>query len=120
VRPYGPAPLHANTAPPEHWAGVFARHDFCRDFECDTTGVTPYAVRYRRALYARYALVVEYERRLLTLRAERDADRARCEYAEATMQHMQRSRFWKARQVWLRLRARLPIRSGGRGSGSAR
>ena len=68
VSPYGPAPRHANIEPPEHWAGVFARHEFYRDFDADVSVMTPWAVRYRRQLHRVDELVFHYEARLRALR----------------------------------------------------
>lgn len=116
VHPYGPAPLHANTAPPEHWAGVFAAHGFQRDFTFDGRRITPYAVRYRRALCAWPELVELYERKLRALRQELNDERARAEFAEQTMRNMQGSLFWKARGVWQKARslgASVTRRNGG-------
>jgi SAM-dependent methyltransferase len=107
VRPYGPGALHGNTAPPEHWAGVFARHGFYRDFAFDAAAITASAGRYRKGLHSQESAIAEYERHLVALRSERDADRSRREFAEATIANMQRSWFWKARTGWQRAKALL-------------
>lgn len=115
VTPYPPAPLHANVAPPEHWAGVFAGHGFFRDFSFDGGSITRWAVRYRKSLYALPTLVSHYEQRTLALRSERDDERAQRLAAEEQRRQMEQSRFWKARSRWHRLKRlwRAPV-AGGR------
>jgi SAM-dependent methyltransferase len=118
VSPYPPAPLHANIAPPEHWAGVFASHGFFRDFQFDAGAITPWAVRYRRGETPIVQVIADYERRLHEYRADRDrvtagcaglradADRAAVALAQAEgrVRDMERSWFWRARLLWLRLK----------------
>jgi SAM-dependent methyltransferase len=55
-------PTHVNVHPPEHWAELFARHDFYRDTEYDATFVTTWAVRYRRRTEPVHRIVRGYER----------------------------------------------------------
>ena len=102
VSPYAPSPRHANSEPPEHWAGVFARHGFFRDFAFDAGVVTKWAVRYRQTGGEVDALVRDYERRLFRLQGERDEARTSTAAAEDRIRHMERSAFWKARELWLR------------------
>jgi SAM-dependent methyltransferase len=118
VSPYPPAPLHANIAPPEHWAGVFASHGFFRDFHFDAGAITPWAVRYRRVNAPVTHVIADYERRLHECRVERDrmtmegammtaqAERAVTArlQMESRVRDMERSWFWRARLLWLRLK----------------
>ena len=118
VSPYPPAPLHANIAPPEHWAGVFASYGFFRDFQFDAGAITPWAVRYRRFDAPVAQVIADYERRLHEYRLEgerataeggrlkADADRAAAATAQAEgrVRDMERSWFWRARLLWLRLK----------------
>jgi SAM-dependent methyltransferase len=120
VSPYPPAPLHANIAPPEHWAGVFASHGFFRDFHFDAGAITPWAVRYRRLDAPVSQVIADYERRLHDARLQGDRARTACAQlkadvdrtaaalasAESRIRDMERSWFWRARLQWLRLTRR--------------
>jgi SAM-dependent methyltransferase len=55
-------PTHINVHPPEHWAELFARHDFHRDTEYDATFITEWAVRFRRRREPVYRVIRGYER----------------------------------------------------------
>lgn len=127
VMPYPPAPRHANVAPPEHWAAVFAGHAFFRDFGFDGSCITPFAVRYRHTPEAVGEVVRRYEEERYALRRECDslrttqadtaAEALRLEHALAATRdqiaHMERSRFWQARHVWRRVRGAVPLRLTG-------
>lgn len=146
-------PTHVNVHPPEHWAELFARHDFFRDTDFDASFITPWAARYRRRLEPVHRVIRGYERRYWHLLAavtdaraysmdqqnriealEAHVTRAEAETAaahrahEATsatlletqdalaqardrIVHMERSRFWQARDAWCRLKALLSGRS---------
>jgi SAM-dependent methyltransferase len=120
VSPYPPAPLHANIAPPDHWAGVFAAHGFFRDFNFDAGAITPWAVRYRRSDTPVTRVIAEYERQLHGYRTERDRVTAEARRIAANAEHaaaalmeaerrvrdMERSWFWRARLLWLQLKGR--------------
>jgi SAM-dependent methyltransferase len=127
-------PTHVNVHPPEYWAEQFARHGFYRDVDYDASYILPWAARFRRRTDPMHRLVRDYERRywnLLTaaqdarsystdlqrtfaaleterdaLRAERDALTVRANQLADTIHHMERSRFWKLRLLWLRLSRR--------------
>jgi GT2 family glycosyltransferase/glycosyltransferase involved in cell wall biosynthesis len=58
---------HFNVRPPEHWAILFARHNFYRDIDFDASFVTPWAVRLRYRRDAMSRLVGEYERKFWVL-----------------------------------------------------
>lgn len=102
VMPYPPAPRHANIEPPEHWARVFARHGFYRDFDFDASVVTPWAIRYRRSLQPMETLVYQYERRMLALRSERDDARAARRQAEERMANLERGARQTVAAAWRR------------------
>lgn len=110
---YPPAPRHFNTAPPDHWAMIFASHGFIRDFAFDASVITPWAVRFRRRDVALPELVRQYEEQLHALRTDRDAAAASIEVlsgerdslaamattADARIAAMEQSPFWKARRL---------------------
>jgi SAM-dependent methyltransferase len=146
-------PTHVNVRPPEHWAEIFARHDFFRDTDFDASFVTPWAARYRRRSDPIHRVIRGYERRYWHLLSaatdaraysmeqqnriealEAHVTRAEAETAaahrahEATsatlldtqdalaqardrIVHMERSRFWQAREAWHRMKAHLSGRS---------
>jgi len=56
-------PTHVNVHPPEHWAELFARHDFCRDTDYDASFVTTWAMRFRRRRDPVHRVIRGYERR---------------------------------------------------------
>lgn len=125
-------PTHVNVHPPEHWAELFARHDFFRDVDFDASFVTPWAARFRRRRDPIHRVVRGYERRYWHLQAaahdSRDYAMAQQKQIE-TLQtqlgelphalaeakerilHMERSLFWKARGVWVRLASLVGRRS---------
>ncbi|MDO8834501.1 MAG: methyltransferase domain-containing protein [Vicinamibacterales bacterium] len=121
-------PTHINVHPPEHWAELFARHDFFRDTDFDATFITPWAARFRRRREPMHRVIRGYERRYWQfLNAATDAhdysptqqrplEEAVAEaqrlagllrQAEDCIVHMERSAFWRLRQLWVDLRARL-------------
>lgn len=55
-------PTHINVHPPEHWAELFARHDFFRDTDFDASFVTAWAARFRRRRDPVHHVVRGYER----------------------------------------------------------
>jgi DNA repair exonuclease SbcCD ATPase subunit len=67
-------PTHVNVHPPEHWAELFARHDFFRDTDFDASFVTAWAVRFRRRTEPVHRVIRGYERHYADLAAgARDA-----------------------------------------------
>ena len=58
---------HVNVHPPEHWAAMFARQGFYRDFDFDASFLTPWAVRYTRKPFEQGRFISEYERRFFLL-----------------------------------------------------
>jgi SAM-dependent methyltransferase len=125
-------PTHVNVHPPEYWAELFARQGFYRDVDYDAGFILPWAARFRQRQEPMHRLVRDYERRYWALQhaasdarsystdlqrttaaleRERDAlraerDRLAVESAQQadTIRHMERSWFWKARLLWLRIR----------------
>lgn len=123
---------HVNVRPPEYWAAEFGRHGFVRDVDFDASFITGWAVRFRRNAEPLHRVVAGYERRHAPLVREGaelrahlatvqgDLQRTREELARVnqelldtqgqvaeardTIAHMERSAFWKARQLWQRLR----------------
>lgn len=110
-------PTHINVHPPEHWAELFARHDFFRDVDFDASFITPWAARFRRRRDPIHRVIREYERRYWQLLAAAHDARAyaveqqdQIEALQAAQHdlaqardriaHMERSRFWKARELW--------------------
>jgi SAM-dependent methyltransferase len=62
---------HVNVQPPEHWAELFARQGFFRDFGTDpSTYLSRWAVRFRRSDEPTHRLVAQYEGRLWRLADE--------------------------------------------------
>jgi SAM-dependent methyltransferase len=55
-------PTHVNVHPPEHWAELFARHDFFRDADYDASFVTAWAVRFVRRREPVSRVIRGYER----------------------------------------------------------
>jgi hypothetical protein len=85
-------PTHVNVQPPDYWAGLFARHGFFRDVDCDLTHITPWAARFRKTNATADALAGDYERRFWQLQQENTALRkagARSDEAMAQLQHAQ-------------------------------
>jgi SAM-dependent methyltransferase len=72
---YGEA-THVNVHPPEHWAGMFARHGFIRDLEFDASFITAWAVRFRRRAETLTRVIRDYERSLARTAMERNELRA--------------------------------------------
>ena len=120
-------PTHVNVHPPEYWAEQFGRHGFFRDVDYDASYILPWAARFRKRQEPMHRLVRDYERRYWALLAEALDARSystetqrRLAHAEAalvplterlnqaldTINHMERSRFWKLRLQWLRIRKR--------------
>mgnify|MGYP003576567368 CR=1 FL=1 len=119
---------HVNVRPPEHWALQFARYGFFRDVDFDASFITSWAVRYRKRIEPVSRIVSEYERALSRLLIERNdlrakalavrteingmleregamlegegALRERLAQAIDTIEHMERSLFWRARRPW--------------------
>jgi len=99
-------PRHINFQPPEHFAELFARHGFYRDFAFDASFLTPWAVRYRRLDGDVSGLVREYESRLRAQQLRLDQAHQALSEAKARIVGMERSRCWKARTIWARLSGR--------------
>ena len=114
---------HVNVQPPEYWAEQFAQRGFFRDVDFDASFVTPWAVRFRKNLEPVPRLIGGYERRYARLLLERNELRASCldlqetvkrleeterELAQARdrIHHMERSAFWKLRNLWARISGR--------------
>jgi SAM-dependent methyltransferase len=76
-------PTHVNVHPPEHWAELFARHDFVRDTDYDASFLTAWAVRFRRRRDPMHRVIRGYERHYSDLAA---AARDSRDYA-TTLQH---------------------------------
>jgi SAM-dependent methyltransferase len=114
-------PSHLNVRPPEYWASQFARYGFYRDVDFDASFVTAWAVRFRQRGESVTRLAADYERALARLSMERSEVRAKvlalqtalAQMAEAkerfaqllaqstnTIEHMERSFFWRARKPW--------------------
>ncbi len=128
---YGEA-THLNVQPPDVWAEWFAREGFLRDLDYDASYITAWAVRYRRRSEPVTRVVREYERALAryaiernelrrkvleldrhvrndgpdapTLREELVAAHQRIQGLEDTVRNMQRSFFWRMRDVWVSLK----------------
>jgi SAM-dependent methyltransferase len=128
---YGEA-THLNVQPPEVWAEWFAREGFLRDLDYDASYITAWAVRYRRRGEPVPRVVREYERALARQAIERNelrrkvieldrdvrrdgadapslreqlvAAHQRIQGLEDTVANMQRSVFWRLREVWVALR----------------
>ncbi len=66
---------HFNVQPPEYWAELFARHGFFHDVDFDASFVTPWTVRFRKAIGPVARMIAAYERRLWQLRQENQARR---------------------------------------------
>lgn len=85
-------PTHINVHPPEHWAELFARHDFFRDTDFDATFVTAWAARFRRRREPVHRVARGYERRfweLLNAEAEtRDYSMHQQNHIEALQQQV--------------------------------
>jgi SAM-dependent methyltransferase len=117
---------HVNVRPPEYWAGQFGRHGFVRDVDFDASFITPWAVRFRRTTEPMHRIVAGYERQLAPLARERADLRARLVVLEKelkrtqeeviraqstaaehrdTITHMERSAFWRLRQLSVTVRA---------------
>lgn len=98
---------HVNFDPPGHFAAVFARHGFYRDFTCDASFVTPWAVRYRQGAGDDVSAVIgEYERHLWAQRLRFDEAREGLAQAQDRMARMESSWFWRARKPWAKLTGR--------------
>lgn len=67
---------HVNVNPPEHWAAMFARQGFYRDFDFDASFLTPWAVRYTRKPFEQGRFISEYERRFFLMSKENSDLRA--------------------------------------------
>lgn len=61
---------HFNVQPPEYWADLFARQGFYRDVDFDATGLTPWAVRFRKQSEPVHRVVRNYERSYWALSKE--------------------------------------------------
>jgi SAM-dependent methyltransferase len=127
---------HVYVRPPVYWGEQFARHGFVRDVDCDASFITPWAVRFRRTGEPMHRIVAAYERQHAPLVRERADLRARLAALEDelnrtqeelartqssvaehrdTITHMERSAFWKLRQLTVAARA-----LAGRGPGVRR
>lgn len=119
---------HVNVQPPEIWAEALAREGFLRDLDYDASFITPWAARFRRRAEPVPRVVREYERALARHAIERNELRRRLQETERdaadapglrrdllaaqqrllvvedTIAHMQRSVFWRMRDVWVSLR----------------
>lgn len=76
---------HVNVHPPEHWAALFARQGFYRDFEFDASFLTPWAVRYTRKPFEQGRFISEYERRFFLLSKENSDLRALVQQQQGTI-----------------------------------
>jgi len=76
---------HINVHPPEYWAALFARQGFYRDFEFDTSFLTPWAVRYTRKTFEQGRFISEYERRFFQLWKENNDLRALVQQQQGTV-----------------------------------
>jgi SAM-dependent methyltransferase len=97
---------HVNFSTPGHFAAVFARHAFYRDFAFDASVVTPWAVRYRHSPAGATAAIGEYEDRFWTERLREDLTAHSLVHAQQRIASMERSWFWRARKPWSKLTGR--------------
>jgi SAM-dependent methyltransferase len=80
---------HVNVHPPEHWAAMFARHGFYRDFEFDASFLTPWAVRFTRKPFEQGRFISEYERRFFLISKENSDLRALVQQQQRTVGKME-------------------------------
>ena len=80
---------HINVHPPEHWAAMFARQGFYRDFEFDASFLTPWAVRYTRKPFEQGRFISEYERRFFLMWKENSDLRALVQRQQGTIGKME-------------------------------
>lgn len=63
-------PTHINVQPPDYWATLFAEFGFFHDVEYDASFLSPWAVRFRKAVDPLPRVVAAYERKLWLLSQE--------------------------------------------------
>lgn len=81
-------PTHVNVHPPEHWAELFARHDFFRDTDFDASFVTTWAVRFRRRRDPVHRVIRGYERHYWDLAAAARDSRAYATALQTEIEHL--------------------------------
>ena len=91
---------HVNFSTPGHFAGVFARHGFFRDFEFDASVITPWAARFRRRSTGAPDAIASYEDRFWDERLREDETKQRLADARHRLANMEKSWFWRARRPW--------------------
>lgn len=63
-------PTHLNVQPPDYWAGLFARHNFYRELDFDTSFISQHAVLFRKQHGIPVDVIRGYERRCYQLTVE--------------------------------------------------